>query len=69
MILFLVLFWCATAAPGVLRQIPGSAHLTGIKFAFGRQRELARKRLISRLVFGAETVLFGQNQENSRFDG
>jgi hypothetical protein len=39
------------------------------KFPFGRQRELAGKRLIRLAVFGAETALFASNEKNSRLHG
>src|SRR5215472_1472636 len=39
------------------------------KFPFGRQRELAGKRLIRLAVFSAKTALFEHNRENSLFDG
>jgi hypothetical protein len=39
------------------------------KFPFGRQRELAGKRLIYLAVFDAKTALLEHNREKSRFDG
>ena len=67
--LFLVLFWCAAVAAPVFAAIPGSARLTGIKFPFSRQRELACKTLIWLAFVCAETALLTQNRKNSRFDG
>jgi len=72
----LVLLWCAAVARAVLRHNSRNSRLRGFnsrldrkKFPFGRQRELPGKRLIDFAFRGAETALFEDNGENSRFDG
>jgi hypothetical protein len=70
--LFLV-FWCATIARAILRDNSRfgaiNSRLRGNKFPFGRRRELVGNGLIYFILFGAETVLFANVRENSRYDG
>src|SRR5262249_30730735 len=71
--LFLVLFWCTSIACAVLPQNSRfgalNSRLGANKFPFNGRRELTGKRLIHLILFGAETVLFSQDRENSRFHG
>jgi hypothetical protein len=73
---FLVLFWCAAVAGAVVQRNSRNSRLRGFnsrlgtkKFPFSRLRELPDKRLIGFAFAGAETALFEDNGENSRFDG
>src|SRR6516165_4046999 len=72
----LVLLWCAAVARAVLRHNSRNSRLRGFnsrldrkKFPFGRQRESPGKGLIDFAFRDAETALFEDNGENSRFDG
>ncbi len=70
---FVVLFWCAAVARGVLRHHSRfgvfNSRLGADKFPFGRLRELVGKGLICLVVFGAETALMENNRKNSRVHG
>ncbi len=71
--LFLVLFWCAAVARGVLRCNSRfgvfNSRLVANKFPFSQRRELVGKRLIWLAAFSAETALFWQEGDNSWFHG
>ena len=68
--LFQLLFWCAAVVTGSNSRFGGfNSRLGPNKFPFSRLRELARKGLTYLTVFGAETALFEDNRENSRFQG
>ena len=74
--LFMVMFWCAILARGILRCNSRSSRfgvfnsrLGTKKFPFCRQGELASKGLICVAVCGIETALFENNRVNSRLYG
>jgi hypothetical protein len=71
--LFLVLFGCAGIARHVRRGNSGfsgpNSRLAANKFPFRRQRELASKGLIWLTISGIRPALFGNIQQNSRYDG
>src|SRR5215471_11509385 len=71
--LFLVLFSCAAVARAALSENSRfgafNSRLREHKFPFSRRRELAGKGLIYFTLLGAETALFANDRENSRFHG